>query len=266
MRTFCYCLRKDCIEFMRAKKNIIFSGILLVLGIMVLGMTQLFPFLIESLMKQSPDFISDPLAINEMMEKLFPKDTKASLGIWSADVGVFYTIAIVLMVYGILPSEIKSGKWIFPIAAGYKNSYLILSKSLVYSCGAAIPVTVMYNLYYLVASLQLKSNYEIQNVIFNSIILGVCIFSIVNITILLSLLYKQTIINAVSMIVMIIAVPDIMTLFSFGKYFPTYLLTYVYSSLTNYTEVVIPMLELIVIQVFIGKLAIKKSNRLEMER
>lgn len=266
MRELLCCIKKDIMEFMRAKRNIFFLGILIGLGIVVLGMTQSFPFLIEKLMEKAPDFISDSAAINQMMVKLFPQDVEANLGIWASDVGIFYTIAVVLTVYNILPNEIREGKWIFPIAVGYKNETLIFSKSLVYSTGAAFPVVVMYNLYYIITSYVLLNNYMIGNVIFNSIILGISIFSITNITIMASLLYKHAIMNAVSMIVMIMALPDIMTLFTFGRFFPTYLLTYVYSSETQWLNIPIPLIILILLQVILAKCAVKKSYVIEVAR
>lgn len=262
---FC-CMKKDLLEFMRAKRNLFFMGVLVGLAIMVLSMTQSFPFLIEELMKKKPDFISDPDSIHQMLAKLFPQDVKANLGIWSSDVGIFYTIVTVLTVYNILPNEIQEGKWIFPIAVGYKNEVLILSKSLVYSVGAAFPVMVIYNLYYMISSYMLLDNYTMKSAMFNSVILGISIFSIVNITIMASLIYKHAIINAVSMIVMIMAFPDIMTMFSFGKFFPTYLLTYVYSSREEWMSVIIPMIILVILQLIIAKFAIKKSYMIEIAR
>ena len=77
------CIYKDILEFIRNKKNVLCAGVLLLIGAMVLCTTLFFPSLIDQVMQKSPDIISDPGSINELMGKLFHSDVKGSMGILS---------------------------------------------------------------------------------------------------------------------------------------------------------------------------------------
>lgn len=266
MKLFKCCVKKDCLEFLRTKKSIILFGILLALGIMVVMMTKSLPFMIEELGRQIPDFVSGSEDINSMFKQLFPEEVKGSIGIWASEVGGVYAIVVVFIVCNLLPNEIKKGKWIFPIAVGYKNPQLIFSKCLVYGVGTALPAFVMYNLYYIIASCFFTNNYELSIALFNSVIMSLLVFSITDITILCSMLYKHSFINALVILAIITMVPDILKFFEFGKYFPTYLFTHLYTSSAECTDVIIPLLELVIIQLILAKFAVKKSYQIEVSR
>lgn len=123
---------------------------------------------------------------------------------------------VVLTCFDLVPKEVSDGKWIFPVSVGYKPFELILSKGLIYSIGAAVPVAVFYTLYYFMGSLYLQSDWPIKWALLNAL--------------LLAAVEKIPVITAVTIIMTIIAAPDIFSLFSFGKYLPTHLLTFVYQS------------------------------------
>ena len=52
----------------------------------------------------------------------------------------------------------------------------------------------------------------------------------------------------ITMVITVLAAPDILTMFSFGKLFPTYLLTFVYNSSNAFAELIIPCITLILLQ------------------
>ena len=54
--------------------------------------------------------------------------------------------------------------------------------------------------------------------------------------------------------------------FAFGKYLPTYLLTYVYSMTNNLTEVIVPLIELVVICIVLFVFASRKVLKMEISR
>ena len=254
------CIYKDILEFIRNKKNVLCAGVLLLIGAMVLCTTLFFPSLIDQVMQKSPDIISDPGSINELMGKLFPSDVKGSMGILSSDIGVFYTILIALSCGGIIPEERKSGRWIIPQNMGINPFKILLSKCIVYGAGTAFPGIVIYNLYFYVACYFLKVNHDWRMVIMSSLVLGLGIFSITVMTIMMSVIYNSGIVSALSVIVFIIAAPDILSFFSFGKYFPTYVLTFLYTSDNHFEMLLIPILTLVVCVVLMGAWARRKVN------
>ncbi|MDY3829448.1 MAG: hypothetical protein SOZ65_00720 [Erysipelotrichaceae bacterium] len=266
MKALIACIRKDIFEFLRQKKNIVCTIVLIGLGTMVLSVTNIFPTLLTQLSIKSPKLISDPTAMNGMFAKMFPSDIRGSLGILSSDIGVFYTIVVVLMCHSLLPSEIQKGKWIMPINSGINVSKLVASKCLVYSTGMAFPVVVVINLYYYTASYFLINNIKWSNVLINSFVLGIAIASIVSITIITSLIYKHSIVAALSVIIVVSTAPDILTMFSFGKWFPTYLLTFVYNSESNLALLMVPTLIMIVIIIVLYFISVKKCQLIELTR
>ena len=72
--------------------------------------------------------------------------------------------------------------------------------------------------------------------------------------------------SAVTMILFISIAPDIFTLFSFGKYLPTHILTYLYQAKNNYIELVIPVVGIIALAALFTIIAVKKSKAIEVAR
>ena len=130
----------------------------------------------------------------------------------------------------------------------------------------AFPVVVVINLYYYTASYFLINNIKWSNVLINSFVLGIAIASIVSITIITSLIYKHSIVAALSVIIVVSTAPDILTMFSFGKWFPTYLLTFVYNSESNLALLMVPTLIMIVIIIVLYFISVKKCQLIELTR
>lgn len=260
------CLKKDIIEIIRNKRIAMFNFLLFGISAMVLITTLAFPDLISILVEKAPDVMSDGTQIEVLMQKLFPQSLKENMGIWSADVGIFFTIIIALVCCNIIPTEIKRGKWILIIKAGYCRQVLIASKILIYGIATAFPVFIMYNLYYGIAGLFLINNYSLNSVVVNSLVLSFAMFSISGLSISFSLICKNQLMASITIITTILAAPDILTLFSFGKIFPTHLLTFVYKSSDKWEELIIPFLGLIVLQYYCYRMAVKKSFNVEIAR
>ena len=259
-------IKKDYREYLRGKRNIYYSTVLLLIGTMIVTTTLFFPSLIEALAQKAPDIIENVGSLDDLMSKLFPNDIKGSLGIWYSDIGIFYSIVIVLTIHGAIVDEIKSGKWIMPLASGYKKIDLVLSKNVVYSVGTAFPVLVLSNVFYLVGLYFFRNNYDMSDALLCSIIMSLTIAFITIITLLTSILYKNSIIAGVSIILIIMIAPDVLNYFSFGKYFPTYVLTFVYTTSDNYTDLVIPFMEIILICIVLIWLVEKRIRTIEISR
>ena len=201
-----------------------------------------------------------------MINTLFPDDLKGSLKIFSSDVGVFYSIIVIFISSGLIPSEIKSGKWLLPLSCGYKPTALLTSKVIINSLFAGLPCFVIYMLYYFIGSQFLKCNFAIETVVFNAFSLAFSISAIVSISVLSSSIIKNKIITIISLITVVIGVPDVMSLFSFGKYLPTHLLTFAYNSSENFAELIVPVIFTIIIILSMYVVAINKVKKLHFDR
>lgn len=259
-------IKKDFIEYMRTKRNILFGFTLLFLCGMVFGSTKFLPPLIDSLMENAAHMISNTETIESTLVAFFPNELKANMGILSSDIVIFYGVVIVLSTYNLVVKEIVGGKWIFPLSVGYNPFTLIFSKGIVYGFGAAFPSVIFYNLYYFMGSLYLSPDYELSSAVINSLVLGFAIFSIVYLTIILAAIYKQPIMSAVTMILFVAVAPDIFALFSFGEYLPTNILTYLYRSNFNLGEIILPIVLTIVLEILLTVIAAKKSINIEVAR
>lgn len=259
-------VKKDLKEYMRNKKNLLFNFTLLFLCAMVFCSTKFLPSLIDTLLKNASQMISNTETIETTLTAFFPENLKANMGVLASDIAIFYGIVVILSTYNLIVKEIAGGKWIFPLSVGYKPFTLIFSKGIVYGVGAAFPSVVFYNLYYMLGSLYLYSDYTSSAALLNSLGLGFAMFSIVYITIILAAIYKQPMMSATTMILFVSVAPDIFTLFSFGKYLPTHIFTYLYQAENNYAELIVPIVGIIVLGVLLTIIAVKKSKIIEVAR
>jgi hypothetical protein len=259
-------LRKDGVEYMKKRKNILFAATLLFLCLMVYLSTEFLPSLISALMENASHVISDSETLESTLLTFFPKELRANMGILSSDFTTFYGIVIILSTYNLVGKEIRSGKWIFPLSVGYDPFVLIFSKGIVYGLGAALPATVFYNLYFFLGSTSLTVDYACTTALVNSVTLGFACFSIVYLTIMLSSIDRQPFMAAATMILFIVLAPDIFSLFSFGAYLPTHILTHLYRSDDQWTGLIVPILTTLLAEVVLTVIAAKKSLRIEAAR
>ena len=258
--------QKDIMEYIRTKKTLLFSSTLFFLCAVVFLATKTFPTLISALISSTSHIASNSDTITSSLIAFFPENLKDNMGILSSDIIIFYGIVVILSTYNLIKKEIDSGKWIFPSSVGYKPFVLIISKGVVYGLGAAVPSVIFYNLYYVIGNVYLFPDYYITSALVNSLILGFAIFSIVYITITLSTICKQAIMSVVTIIPFIVIAPDVFSLFAFGKYLPTHILTYLYQSMNNYNELLAPMVMTFSIALFLSVLASKKALDIEVSR
>ena len=266
MMKIIYCIKKDLLEVVRNKRTLLFNGLLIAVTIMVLGTTLAFPSLIDLLVEKASDLVSDGSQIQQVMTKLFPQTTKENMGIWASDIIIFFTIAISLVCCNLLPSEIRSGKWVLVMEAGYSYWQMLFSKMLVYGGCTALPVFIGYNIYYALSGFLISDNYAASIAFGNSIVMAVAVFFITTLSISLSVIYKNHIMAVMTMMVTVLAAPDTLTIFSFGKLFPTHLLTFIYNSSSNFADLIIPCITLMVLQFGLCYVAIKKFDKIEIAR
>lgn len=260
MRQLAACLKKDYREFLRGRKNVLCLLVLLCLSTAVLAVTKLFPLLLAQVLGRAPGFLTDSEAMGERLARFFPADVKGSLGILASDIGVFYSIVAVWMSFSLIPAELRAGKWILPVQAGYRAETLLLSKCLIYAAGTAFPVFVIYQVYYMAASALLEANLAYTTAVLNALTLSFGIASIVMAAMLLSVLQRGNIWAALTVLLTVIAAPDVLTFFSFGKWLPTYILTFAYSVDCSVTALVLPVGFTMLLLCWLFFCAVKKVN------
>lgn len=241
------CIKKDLIEYIRGKRQIYFILCLILTAVMVLASTLCFPLIIGYLSREIPEIVTDVEALIDFVSNLFPQNTLDNLAVLAGDIGVFYSIVVVFVVYNIIPSEEREGKWIVPLCNGYKRYQLVLSKCIVYGLGAGLPAFLLYVCYYVVMTLILENNYPVQVALGNGVILGLCMTLIVITTMLGSACAKHGISSAITVVTCVIIGPEISTRFDFGRFLPSYILSHLFASLSNFKALLIPFAEVIVI-------------------
>ena len=240
-KPFYACLQKDSKEFFRSKRNLLFASTLLGLCVFVMLSTKLLPGLIGQLAEKAAQMIADPATLQDALNTLFPEDLKGNLGIFASDVVIFYGLVATLSCYNLVPAESRTGRWIFPLGVGYSPRTMVLSKALVYGIGAATPAIIFYNVYFALGSLLLVVNLSWDVALINSLVLGFVMFVTVYLTVALAAISKRPVSAAISILVTLVAAPDIFTLFAFGKYLPTHLITYLATASDKPGELLIPL-------------------------
>ena len=234
------CIKKDIKEVIRTGKVITFVLVAFGLALMILMFTFLFSDIPEVMWEQLSAFNIGSL--EEVMASMYPKSARESTGIFAYYIGFFFSLVVILVTFNILPKERAQGKWIIPLQQGYERSDIIFSKCLVYGVLTGLVVILAYFFYYTVANIYMERNFPFGNALVCGIVHGFNLCFIVIYTMIFSLIWKNPVIAAVSMLATIILVPDIAIYFSFGKYLPTYPLTFVYDSSDRYGNLVAPFI------------------------
>jgi len=255
------CMKKDSIEFIRKKRGAAFSSVLILISAMVLISSVILPVLADQLARQVPDMTEGGEQLQAVLAKLFPPTMKENIGIWSSDVGVFFTPVVLFMCAPLLREERRTGKWILALEAGYRPQTLLVSKILIYGLGASIPVFIMYNLYYTVGSLVLSNNFRQIHAAANGAVLAYAVFSILNLVIALSVLCKNQASLVIAILAAVTAGPDVLAMVPFGKFLPTYVLTFAYRSSSSWQDLAIPALGLLFLQLLMDWLAVGSVKR-----
>ncbi len=255
------CIKKDFKEYFRTGK--IFASIVLCSSIFFLILVSTLVF------SNIPDILNQELKgldiknLEELMINLYPKKVLESIGIFAYYIGFFYSMIMIVVVHSILPNERKNGRWILPNEQGYKKMDFVISKCFVYGIMSFASVFVFYMLYFFAANIFMEKNMYFSDAFILAFVHGINLFMIIVYTLLMSVWYKSGLFAAISMIGTVLLVPDIMTYFDFGKYFPTYMLTFVYESQLEYSDLLISFLIniiLIVICYFISKWKLNKTT------
>ena len=264
MRIFLCWLNKDRIEIIRGRKNITCFCVLLACACLVMVTTSMLPLLLDKAMNIT-NFLSGDTTLADFMSQFFPADLKGSMGIFSSDVGIFYSLVLIIFTFNLLPSEIASGKMILPLCAGHNKNMLLLSKQLTYSTLLAFPVFPVYLLYYTIGTSLLQNNYDFKTAVGNALVLTSVAFFVTSITIVLSVVMKRKYLTLATMVVAIMVAPDLLSYFTFGQYFPTYLLTFSYNTSSTFSSLIVPYAVTIVLLLFLDIWAIKKRFTVDVD-
>lgn len=255
MNRFKQCIKKECIDLLRSKKLLVAFAILFSLLILLLLGSKLVPWIVDVL-RQEGDFLADVSSVVAMLDEILPRDLQLNCAVFAADVGLFYAVIVVFLTFGLIPGEIKMGRLILPVCAGYTRRELFSSKLVVYSIGLSLPVFPMYMFYYLFAATMFDRNFQPQHALINALLLTFGVFVHVNLTIAMSMMYKHKIATLFTMLGFVVVLPEIMARLPWGQYFPTHVYTYAYNSLTSPEEIGIPMLEIVVIVALVDFIAL----------
>lgn len=266
MSQLSFCLNKDLKEYNRKKRHLLYTIIMVGIAGMVFFSSRIFPVMLDTMLEEMPDLVSDAEAMRSMFEHLFPDNLAANMGAFAGEALAFYTLIVIILVNNLLAEELKNGRWIIPLGAGYQKKNMILSKAIVNSIGTALPAVVVYIAYYFVLAASLENDYGIGEAIANALLLGFFIMAISAMTIFCSVIFKKSVLSAVTIIVSIMVLPDIFGFFEFGKYMPTYLINYLTESMVDFKMVIVPIILNIVICVVLYFIAIRRTRNIEVNR
>lgn len=253
------CMKKDRAEFLRSKKLAVCIIFLSVFMVFVLALTAIVPQLSKIISSDVEMIATGITTMVEFLRNYFPNLLTESMGFYSTEIGLFYSILVIAFSFSVLPKEIKSGRLILPICNGYQQKEIFISKQIVYALFCSIPAGVSYFLYYLIGSTFLIKDGGIVFGIIGALATCFNVFSIVCITIALSVIYKHSVMVIITMGLTVAASPDLLFYLPFGRFIPTYMLTYLNYSETNPTFLIVPVIEYAVIILLLDIVVIKRK-------
>lgn len=224
------CIRKEYIETKRRYKLYAFFGVPILLGFMVLASLILLPSLIETLPSEMFTTSGGSEGVAELMQSMLPNNVSGSIAMYAADMGMFYIITVIAITSGVVTKEIKKKQWILPMCAGIKPKNMLLAKYIVYGCLSMLATFLGYTVYYIVSLCFFAKDMSVIQFLICGGIFSLAVLWISVLSIALSVISKKQWIAASSMIATALLTPDILYLFRFGRFLPTFMLTYVYNS------------------------------------
>lgn len=258
------CIKKDIKEVLRTGKLILFFALSLGIGVFIILFTFLFTNIPDELTSQLPGV--DIEALEGMITQFYPRMVAQSVGVYSYYIGVFFSLVVIILTHNLLPKELKKGRWVLPIEQGYTRKDFVTSKCIVYGLLASVSVMTGYMVYFAVANTFMIRNFMIKQAFFYAFVQGLNMFFIIAFTLLLSVCFKHSIIGAISMIATVMVGPDILGVFSFGRYLPTHMLSMVYDSRGGFGELIGPLLLNILTLAFTYIWAVNKVEKLTVSR
>lgn len=259
------CFIKDRKEFFRKRLNLICLGMLVLCFALVLGGTIIMPRLLDILAVSNRNIVADDASLTEFLNRFFPRNLSASLGIFASDIGVFYNLVMVFLTYSILPDEMMTGKLILPICAGHKKELFLVSKEITYSTLMSAPVFAGYMMYYFLGGRILEIDCENGIVFSNALLMMASVFFVVAYTIILSALCRNKYVPLFFMVSVILVGPDALSFLSIARYFPTYILTYLYSFEANLAHVAVSFILNVIIIFLLNIYALRGGMRMNVD-
>lgn len=253
------CIKKDKKEFIRKGKLtvcLIFLGVFLIFLLLLSAMIPAMTNMIE----EELGFMSEAIgSMVSFLRDFFPDTLMESAAFYSTEMGLFYTVLVIAFAFNVLPGEIKSGRLILPTCNGYTHKEIFLSKQIVYSAMSAVPAGIAYLLYCLLGGTFLYNNYPFGQVLIGAVAMMINVFSIVAITIALSVIYKHSALVIITMGLTVAASPDLLFYLPFGKYIPTYIFTYLNYSETDPLLLIVPVIEYVLIIALLDGIILRKG-------
>lgn len=180
-----------------------------------------------------------------ILKQLFPNTITESLGLFNSDVIIFYLSYMVISSCHVLSDEFENGIWIIPMCNGYTKKHLILSRSVIFSFGAAIPCLFYEIIYYLIGQTFFQGYVSLVDVGLHAVLLFIVVLSVELITFIVSFNSKNKTLFVLTIIGSIVILPDILTTLNMSMFFPTHLITFLITYSNNYTSCLIPLIELL---------------------
>ncbi len=245
----------------------------MLIGLLASVLFALLLLLASNLIRPMVDFmesydgmISELTEVLQVLKDFFTGDLATSISIYAADVGLFYAVMIVFFTFGLIPDEIKKGKLIIPFAAGYDKKTLALSKVIVYSLSLGLPVIPGYLVYYWIGGAIYGFNLEFGHALYNALLLAFGMGAHACVSLGLSMLYRYKLLTMFSMIGLIIILPEIFGRVSIGKYFPTYIYTYVFNSGVDPISTLIPIIGMLIVMAIVTFFGVSFGMKYKFER
>ncbi|MGN0384126.1 MAG: hypothetical protein ACI4DS_07640 [Eubacterium sp.] len=260
------CIKKDCIEYMRKMKWLICGAVMFFNVFLVLFISWALPIMGQALSGlQNTELESSVNAFSEL-SKMFPEDVRGSISAFLSMSMVYYCLCSILVAVGIIPKEIKRGKWIAPVNAGITHRQLLLSKVLTWSFLSGMIALMGYIVYYIIARLIFTGNFGISTMLWYGIWFFWSVFFISAEAMALSGVCGNKVVPLITILPCLIAGADIMSLFNIGRYLPTYIFTYTtsISSDEQRTAIIIPFLMSVAILILTIMWACKRVKKIKI--
>lgn len=262
------CILKEYTEAKRRFRLLIFLGVPLLLAVLVLTSNLALPGLIKSLPAELFTNGSSEGMV-QLLENMLPDNVSDSMGMYAADIGLFYVITVIALTSGLVTGELKRKQWILPVCADIKPQNMLLAKYIVYGCMSAGATFLGYTFYYLFALRFFVHNMNIFQFLICGLVLSLAVLWVSILSIAISVTSKKQWIAAATMIGLTLLTPDILYLLKLGRFFPTFMFTYVYHSgeVSDTTSLVISALVAIIMMAGMIIWSLKKTKKLkEVER
>lgn len=202
------------------------------------------PVLENLIINDSIDFLTNTVVTNALLKK----NISALMGLVSSSYTLFMIVFYTIFFSNKIVTELENKAWLVFTNSNFSLLSIVFSKIVVFSLSSGSLMSLVYLLTYISLTNYIM-DVPITFILVRAFVIFLVFFLIISLTILLSVLSKNKTFVISTIISFFVFLPGILYILNINQYFPTYSITFIFSSDALDYHLVVALITLIFITV-----------------